>query len=191
MEEARRLHSARTVVLEDQVRRLTEERDRKRDDHATKLHNCIDEWTLKLDSAHERKHLAHLELEKYAWGVHYPDAAEAGLLEAEVSQSQSALDVAWAKGKDVELSCPVADDGNTVQEAAYYAVESYKRSLEVDRALGREWGKRFLDYRDAVYTRHRNLDLSSMDVYFAVFFNMADLAEPPPGIVPAPPEHKS
>lgn len=43
MEEAQRLDSARAVVLEDQVRRLTEEHDREREGHATKLHSYIDE----------------------------------------------------------------------------------------------------------------------------------------------------
>lgn len=58
MDEPRRLHSARVEALESQVRRLTKERDKERDDHAAELRNYIDEWTLKLDSVHERERLA-------------------------------------------------------------------------------------------------------------------------------------
>lgn len=83
----------------------------------------------------------------------------------------------------MELSCLSADDTDAIQKAVHSAVE---RSLEIDRALSREWGKGLLNYRDAVYTRYRDLDLSPMDVYFSIFFNTIEPAEPPLALVQAP-----
>lgn len=80
---------------------MIEERDWKRDDQATKLRNCIDEWSLKLDNTHD---VACLELEKNARGAHHLAAAETGSLEATTSQPQHAHDAAQPKGK--VWSCP-------------------------------------------------------------------------------------
>lgn len=55
----------------------------------------------------------------------------------------------------------------------------------MDRARDKEWGKGILDYRDVVYTRHYDLDLSPMVIYFTAFFNMGDPVDPPPAIVQA------
>lgn len=93
----------------------------------------------------------------------------------------------------MELSCPSADDVDAIQEVANSAVESFKRSPEMDRARDKEWGKGIHDYRDVVYTRHYDLDLSPMVIYFTAFFNMGDPVDPPPAIVQAslPPEKKN